>query len=77
MIAWPAAYARLALVEGGSACRAPVLGPMSGRGGAVVYVAASPVERLGAVLGTPGGGPTVLVVPEAELVSGHPPRLRG
>jgi uncharacterized protein (DUF58 family) len=76
LIAWPAAYARLALVEGGSACRAPVLGPMSGRGGAVVYVAASPVERLGAVLGTPGGGPTVLVVPEAELVSGHPRGVR-
>ena len=34
LIAWPAAYARLALVEGGSASRAPVLGPMSGRGGA-------------------------------------------
>jgi uncharacterized protein (DUF58 family) len=76
LIAWPAAYARLALVEGGSASRAPVLGPMSGRGGAVVYVAASPVERLGAVLTTPGGGPTVLVVPEAELVSGHPRGVR-
>ena len=76
LIAWPAAYARLALVEGGSASRAPVLGPMSGRGGAVVYVAASPVERLGAVLSTPGGGPTVLVVPEAELVSGHPRGVR-
>ncbi len=76
LIAWPAAYARLALVEGGGASRAPVLGPMSGRGGAVVYVAASPVDRLGAVLTTPGGGPTVLVVPEAELVSGHPRGVR-
>ncbi|HEX3978811.1 MAG TPA: DUF58 domain-containing protein [Solirubrobacteraceae bacterium] len=76
LIAWPAAYARLALVEGGSASRAPVLGPMSGRGGAMIYVAASPVERLGAVLSGPGGGPTVLVVPEAELVSGHPRGVR-
>jgi uncharacterized protein (DUF58 family) len=76
LVAWPAAYARLALVEGGSASRAPALGPMTGRGGAMVYVAASPVERLSAVLGAPGGGPTVLVVPEAELVSGHPRGVR-
>jgi uncharacterized protein (DUF58 family) len=76
LIAWPAAYARLAVVEGGSASRAPVLGPMSGRGGAMVYVAASPVERLSGVLGAPGGGPTVLVVPEAELVGGHPRGVR-
>jgi uncharacterized protein (DUF58 family) len=76
LVAWPAAYARLALAEGGSASRAPALGPMTGRGGAMVYVAASPVERLSAVLGAPGGGPTVLVVPEAELVSGHPRGVR-
>ena len=30
LIAWPAAYARLALVEGGSRSRAPVLGSMAG-----------------------------------------------
>jgi uncharacterized protein (DUF58 family) len=76
LIAWPAAYARLAIVEGASTSRAPVLGPMSGRGGAMVYVAASPVERLGAVLGAAGGGPTVLVVPEADLVSGYPRGVR-
>jgi uncharacterized protein (DUF58 family) len=76
LIAWPAAYARLALVEGGSGARAPVLGSMSGRGGAMVYVAAAPAERLGGVLGAPGGGPTVLVVPEAELVNGHPRGVR-
>ena len=76
LIAWPAAYARLALVEGGSSNRAPVLGPMSLRGGAMVYVAASPMERLSAVLSAPGGGPTVLVVPEAELVGGHPRGVR-
>jgi uncharacterized protein (DUF58 family) len=76
LIAWPAAYARLALVEGGSGSRAPVLGAMSRRGGAMIYVAASPAERLGAILGTPGGGPTVLVVPEADLVGGHPRGVR-
>jgi uncharacterized protein (DUF58 family) len=76
LIAWPAAYARLAVVEGGSASRPPVLGPMSGRSGALIYVAASPVERLGAVLGAPGGGPTVLVVPDADLVSGCPRGVR-
>jgi uncharacterized protein (DUF58 family) len=77
LIAWPAAYARLAVVEGGSASRAPVLGSMSARGGAMIYVAASPVERLSAVLGAPGGGPTVLVVPDAELVGGNPRGVRG
>ena len=76
LIAWPAAYARLAMVEGGATSRAPVLGANSGRAGAMVYVAASPVERLSAVLAAPGGGPTVLVVPEAELVSGHPRGVR-
>lgn len=76
LITWPAAYARLALVEGGSGARAPILSSMRGRGGAMVYVAASVVERLGAILAAPGGGPTVLVVPEADLVGGHPRGVR-
>jgi uncharacterized protein (DUF58 family) len=76
LIAWPAAYARLAVVEGGNRSRAPVLSSMATRGGAMIYVAASPVERLGAILGAPGGGPTVLVVPEQDLVGGHPRGLR-
>jgi hypothetical protein len=42
----------------------------------MVYVAASPVERLSVILGAAGGGPTVLVVPEAELVAGHPRGVR-
>jgi hypothetical protein len=54
-----------------------VLGSMAVRNGAMIYVAASPVERLGAVLGAPGGGPTVLVVPEDDLVGGHPRGIRG
>ncbi|MGZ4168450.1 MAG: hypothetical protein ACXVFO_17410, partial [Solirubrobacteraceae bacterium] len=77
LISWPAAYARLAVVEGGSDARAPALGSMRGRGGAMIYVAASPVDRLGAMLSAPaGGGPTVLVVPEGELVGGHPRGVR-
>jgi hypothetical protein len=76
LIAWPAAYARLALVQGGSGIRAPVLGSTAGRAGAMIYVAASPVERLGAILAAAGGGPTVLVVPEEDLVGGHPRGVR-
>ena len=76
LISWPAAYARLALVQGGSGSRPPMLGSMAGRVGAMVYVAASPVERLGTILSAPSGGPTVLVVPEADLVSGHPRGVR-
>jgi hypothetical protein len=39
-------------------------------------VAASPVERLGAILASPGRGPTVIVVPDADLVGGHPRGVR-
>ena len=77
LISWPAAYARLAMVEGGSGTRAPALGTLTARAGAMIYVAASPVERLGTILSVPGGGATVLVVPEAELVGGHPRGVRG
>ena len=77
LIAWPAAYARLALVEGGSGTRAPALGTARARGGAMIYVAASPVARLSAMLSAPVGGPTVLVVPDAEIVGGHPRGVRG
>jgi uncharacterized protein (DUF58 family) len=77
LINWPAAYARLALVEGGSDSRPPALSTLTARGGAMIYVAASPVERLSAILSAPGGGPIVLVVPEAEIVGGHPRGVRG
>jgi hypothetical protein len=43
----------------------------------MIYVAASPASRLGAVLTAPGAGATVLVVPEAALVGGRPRGLRG
>ena len=77
LISWPAAYARLALVEGGSDSRPPALSTLRSRGGATIYVAASPVERLSAILSAPGGGPILLVVPEAEIVGGHPRGVRG
>lgn len=82
LIAWPAAYARLAVVEGatsdtpGARARGPALTGVLGRSGAIIYVAASPVERLGALLAA-AGGPTVLVVPDAALVTGRPPGVRG
>jgi uncharacterized protein (DUF58 family) len=77
LITWPAAYARLALVRGGPGEPAPALAATSGRAGAMIYVAASPASRLGAVLTAPGAGATVLVVPEAALVGGRPRGLRG
>jgi uncharacterized protein (DUF58 family) len=78
LVGWPAAYARLAVVEGGSGTRAPALGSLTARGGAMIYVAAAPVDRLGAMLSAPAGaGPVVLVVPEAELVGGRPRGVRG
>jgi uncharacterized protein (DUF58 family) len=77
LMAWPAAYARLALVRGGSGAPAPALNAAAGRAGAMVYVAAAPVQRLGAILTAPGGGPTLLVVPGEGLVGGRPRGMRG
>ncbi len=73
--AWPAAYARLALV--GTDPSRPAAGPprlagAAGRTGPLIYVTAAPAERLAAALLSAGGGPVVLVVPEAELVDGRP-----
>ena len=77
LITWPAAYARLALVLGGHRGAAPALAATSGRTGAMIYVAASPSPRLGAVLTGPGAAATVLVVPDTALVGGRPRGLRG
>lgn len=77
LITWPAAYARLAMVQGGPLARAPALGPAGGRLGAMVYVAANPVERTIALLANAGRGAIVLVVPVRSLVAGRPPGLRG
>ncbi len=77
LITWPAAYARLALVQGGPLVRAPALGPSTGRLGAMIYVAARPPERLAAMLASSGQGPVVLVVPAQDLADGRPKGVRG
>jgi uncharacterized protein (DUF58 family) len=80
LIAWPAAYARLAVVEAepeGRASRGPGLTTAAGMAGAIIYVAASPVDRLRARLTAPGAGATVLVVPDRLLVGGRPAGMRG
>jgi uncharacterized protein (DUF58 family) len=63
LIAWPAAHARLALIEGGSRERAPMLDPGS-RLGSVFYVSAHPIDRLPGVLTVGGPGAAVLVLPD-------------
>jgi uncharacterized protein (DUF58 family) len=65
LAAWPAAHARLALVEGGAGARAPAFQAVRSALGLVVYVAARRVDRLDAVLGSEGwpGSAAVLVVP--------------
>jgi uncharacterized protein (DUF58 family) len=76
LTAWPAAYARLAVVEGPGA-RAPALGPSTGRIGPVVYVAVSPPEHLAALHADRAAGTVVLVVPAAVLAGDRPPGVRG
>ncbi|MGA2010287.1 MAG: DUF58 domain-containing protein [Solirubrobacteraceae bacterium] len=76
LVGWPAAHARLALVAG-PYLRPPALGPSAGRLGPLVYVAASPVNRLTGLLAGAGRGLTVLVVPERTLIDGRPPLVRG
>lgn len=74
---WPAAYARLALIDRPVADRAPVLGSAQARRGAMIYVAAAPNDRLAMLLARPGSPRTVLVVPEPMLVNGRPRGIRG
>ncbi|MGI8506896.1 MAG: DUF58 domain-containing protein [Solirubrobacteraceae bacterium] len=77
---WPAAYARLALVEGGAegpGSRAPALGSGGGRLGPMIYVAAGAPERLAALTSAAGQGLIVLVVPTRTLVHGRPSGVRG
>lgn len=62
LVAWPAAHARLALVEGGDGERAPML-DAGARLGALFYVAARPVDRLPPVLCVGGQASAVLVLP--------------
>lgn len=73
---WPAAYARLALIEGGPLARAPNLGSSGARLGAMIYVAVRPPERVAALLSS-GQGPVVLVIPQQSLADGRPRGVRG
>ena len=72
---WPAAYARLAMVQSQGA-RAPALGPGAGRLGPMVYVTVSPPERLAALTGAVGRGLVILVVPNVSLSGGRPAGVR-
>jgi uncharacterized protein (DUF58 family) len=74
--AWPAAYARLAMVQSAGA-RAPALGPNRGRIGAVVYVAVRAPERLIALNAGGQPGTIVLVLPTANLSDGRPRGIHG
>lgn len=77
LTAWPAAYARLAIVQGGFNARAPLLGPSGGRLGPMIYVCTRPPERIAALLGDSGQGPVVLVVPHERISDGRPRGVRG
>lgn len=73
LTAWPAAHARLALVEGGPRARAPAFQAVRSALGLVLYVAARPVDRLDSLLGSEGwpGSAAVLVVPAALAPRGR------
>jgi uncharacterized protein (DUF58 family) len=80
LVAWPTAYARLAVVEAepdGRGGRGPKFSPTATTAGAVIYVAASPADRLVARLSATIAGPTLLVVPDQLLVAGRPAGMRG
>ncbi len=76
LLTWPAAYARLAVVQAAGA-RAPALGASAGRLGPMVYVAAHAPERLAALNADGEKGRLVLVVPTASLDDGRPRGIRG
>ena len=75
LLAWPAAYARLALVAAVPDARAAA-GVMR-RPGPLIYITAAPAERLAMALTSAGGGTVVLVVPDSELVEGRPRGVPG
>jgi uncharacterized protein (DUF58 family) len=81
LVAWPAVYARLAVIGTAAdpvAATAPTLTTVAGRGGALIYVAAVCHQRLVASLsGAAGRGVTVLVVPDSELVEDRPRGVDG
>lgn len=68
LLAWPAAHARLAVLEGGPAARAPSPGAIQGALGPIFYVTAAQLERPPIALHPGHGRPMVLVLP-APLAS--------
>ena len=67
LASWPAAHARLALVEGGPEARAPSPAALRAALGPLLYVTAQPLERLPAAVGreTRNASSAVLVLPAA------------
>ncbi len=76
LVSWPAAYARLALVQGTPSSRPPALGLAAGRVGPMIYVAARSPDRLPALAGSRSQGLTILVVPSEGLLDGRPRGIR-
>jgi hypothetical protein len=70
LVSWPAAHARLALVQGGPETRPPLLDGQA-RLATVFYVATQPLERIPAAIAAPGRGEIVLVLPAS--VASPPP----
>jgi uncharacterized protein (DUF58 family) len=75
LISWPAASARLAVVEGGPDAPAPAVKSYASRAGPMIYVATESPRRLPATAA--GRGLTMLVVPVQGLSDGRPPGIRG
>lgn len=73
LTAWPAAHARLALVEGGTRARAPAFRAVRSAVGLVLYVIARRVDRLDTLLGAEGwpGAAAVVVAPAALAPRGR------
>lgn len=69
LIGWPAAHARLAVVEGGRHARAPSPGALLGALGPLIYVVAQPPQRVPNALLTAQGRTAVLVVPDVVATS--------
>jgi uncharacterized protein (DUF58 family) len=76
LASWPAAHARLALIDGGPTARAPALGAAGGRLGPVFYVAPQPSERLPSRVGSLTQGVALIVLPAAALPDGRLPHSR-
>jgi uncharacterized protein (DUF58 family) len=63
LLNWPGVHARLAMVEGGTRTRPPVLGA-GAKLGPILYVAAQPLERLPAAMSGSAASYCLIVLPE-------------